>query len=129
MAVRGRPARHPPTTDEQWAEANGRRYQGKIHDGKLRAAVRMVTDRNGGKFYLPHEEDSKTGRPVIDVLRDKHPPTAVPPEDDFDEYVEDELVINAQNCIHCKCCSVKMPGRYIDWTVPEGGGGPQYQVM
>ena len=79
-----------PTTDEQWAEANGRRYQGKIHDGKLRAAVRMVTDRNGGKFYLPHEEDSKTGRPVIDVLRDKHPPTAVPPEDDFDEYVEDE---------------------------------------
>ncbi|EJK62072.1 hypothetical protein THAOC_17330, partial [Thalassiosira oceanica] len=46
------------------------------------------------------------------------------------EYVEgDELVINAQNCIHCKCCSVKMPGGYIDWTVPEGGGGPQYQVM
>ncbi|EJK53390.1 hypothetical protein THAOC_27189, partial [Thalassiosira oceanica] len=39
------------------------------------------------------------------------------------EYVEgDELVINAQNCIHCKCCSVKMPGGYIDWTVPEGAG-------
>ena len=45
------------------------------------------------------------------------------------EYVESELVINAQNCIHCKCCSIKMPGEYIDWTVPEGGGGPQYQVM
>jgi electron-transferring-flavoprotein dehydrogenase len=40
-----------------------------------------------------------------------------------------ELVINAQNCIHCKCCSIKMPREYIDWTVPEGGGGPQYQVM
>jgi electron-transferring-flavoprotein dehydrogenase len=39
------------------------------------------------------------------------------------------LVINAQNCIHCKCCSIKMPDEYIDWTVPEGGGGPQYQVM
>ena len=39
------------------------------------------------------------------------------------------LVINAQNCLHCKCCSIKMPGEYIDWTVPEGGGGPQYQVM
>lgn len=51
------------------------------------------------------------------------------------EYVEEEgsadkkLVINAQNCIHCKCCSIKMPKEYIDWTVPEGGGGPQYQVM
>ena len=44
------------------------------------------------------------------------------------EYVEDALVINAQNCIHCKCCSIKMPGEYIRWTVPEGGGGPQYQV-
>jgi len=40
-----------------------------------------------------------------------------------------QLVINAQNCVHCKCCSIKTPGEYIDWTVPEGGGGPQYQVM
>lgn len=45
------------------------------------------------------------------------------------EYVDEKLVINAQNCIHCKCCSIKMPHKYIDWTVPEGGGGPQYQVM
>lgn len=40
-----------------------------------------------------------------------------------------KLVINAQNCIHCKCCSIKMPHEYIKWTVPEGGGGPQYQIM
>jgi len=45
------------------------------------------------------------------------------------EYVDEKLVINAQNCIHCKCCSIKMPDEYIDWSVPEGGGGPQYQVM
>lgn len=42
---------------------------------------------------------------------------------------EKKLVINAQNCVHCKCCSIKMPSEYINWTVPEGGGGPQYQVM
>ena len=35
----------------------------------------------------------------------------------------DQLVINAQNCVHCKCCSIKMPHEYINWTVPEGGGG------
>ena len=43
--------------------------------------------------------------------------------------VPKKLVINSQNCIHCKCCSIKMPSDYINWTVPEGGGGPQYQVM
>jgi len=40
-----------------------------------------------------------------------------------------KLVINSQNCIHCKCCSIKMPHEYIDWTVPEGGGGPNYACM
>jgi len=40
-----------------------------------------------------------------------------------------KLVINAQNCVHCKCCSIKTPHEYIEWTVPEGGGGPQYQLM
>lgn len=40
-----------------------------------------------------------------------------------------ELVINAQNCVHCKCCSIKMRKEYINWTVPEGGGGPAYELM
>jgi len=40
-----------------------------------------------------------------------------------------KLVINAQNCVHCKCCSIKCPEGYIKWTVPEGGGGPAYMVM
>lgn len=35
-----------------------------------------------------------------------------------------QLLINAQNCVHCKCCSIKMPKEYIQWTVPEGAGGP-----
>jgi electron-transferring-flavoprotein dehydrogenase len=42
---------------------------------------------------------------------------------------ETELVINAQNCIHCKTCSIKSCQEFIDWTVPEGGGGPNYTVM
>jgi len=50
-------------------------------------------------------------------------------ENDSVVEIEDQLVINAQNCVHCKCCSIKMPCEYIEWTVPEGGGGPQYQVM
>ena len=42
---------------------------------------------------------------------------------------ERKLVINAQNCVHCKCCSIKTPQEYINWTVPEGGGGPAYSNM
>jgi len=37
--------------------------------------------------------------------------------------------INAQNCVHCKTCDIKDPNRNITWTVPEGGGGPNYPNM
>jgi electron-transferring-flavoprotein dehydrogenase len=37
--------------------------------------------------------------------------------------------INAQNCVHCKTCDIKDPSQNINWTVPEGGGGPNYPNM
>ncbi|WP_436642951.1 electron transfer flavoprotein-ubiquinone oxidoreductase [Microbaculum sp. FT89] len=37
--------------------------------------------------------------------------------------------INAQNCVHCKTCDIKDPNANINWTVPEGGGGPNYPNM
>jgi electron-transferring-flavoprotein dehydrogenase len=37
--------------------------------------------------------------------------------------------INAQNCVHCKTCDIKDPTQNIDWTVPEGGDGPNYPNM
>lgn len=37
--------------------------------------------------------------------------------------------INAQNCVHCKTCDIKDPSQNIDWTVPQGGGGPNYTGM
>jgi electron-transferring-flavoprotein dehydrogenase len=39
---------------------------------------------------------------------------------------EMRLVINAQNCVHCKTCDIKDPQQNIDWKTPEGGGGPNY---
>lgn len=50
------------------------------------------------------------------------------------EYVQNEnddgkhLVINAQNCIHCKTCDIKDPTQNINWVVPEPGG-PVYDGM
>jgi electron-transferring-flavoprotein dehydrogenase len=37
--------------------------------------------------------------------------------------------INAQNCVHCKTCDIKDPSQNINWTCPEGGGGPNYAGM
>ena len=42
---------------------------------------------------------------------------------------EDHLVINAQNCVHCKTCDIKDPTQNIVWVTPEGGGGPNYAGM
>ena len=41
----------------------------------------------------------------------------------------DQLVINAQNCVHCKTCNIKDPTQNIVWVTPEGGGGPNYAGM
>lgn len=65
------------------------------------------------------------------------------------EYIEDtskplgvRFQINAQNCIHCKTCDIKVrrvfptaasdadnaqaPSQDINWTTPQGGEGPKY---
>ena len=56
-----------------------------------------------------------------------------PPRAGVYEYVTDDrgektLQINAQNCLHCKACDIKDPTQNIQWTVPEGAGGPNYTV-
>ena len=51
------------------------------------------------------------------------------------EWLEDEdtgamkFQINSQNCVHCKTCDIKDPNQNINWTTPEGGGGPNYPNM
>ncbi len=49
------------------------------------------------------------------------------------EYIEEggetKFQINSQNCVHCKTCDIKDPEQNIVWTVPEGGGGPNYPNM
>jgi electron-transferring-flavoprotein dehydrogenase len=49
------------------------------------------------------------------------------------EMVDDDegkrLQINAANCVHCKTCDIKDPYQIINWVTPEGGSGPNYQLM
>ncbi|MBF9044472.1 FAD-binding protein [Rhodobacterales bacterium HKCCE4037] len=50
------------------------------------------------------------------------------------EFVQEDgkapkFVINFQNCVHCKTCDIKDPKQNINWTVPQGGDGPNYPNM
>lgn len=46
-----------------------------------------------------------------------------------DDDGEDQLQINAENCVHCKTCDIKDPTQNIVWVAPQGGEGPVYSGM
>ena len=105
-------------------------------DGKL------TFDRLSSVFIsnTNHEEDQPIHLKVGDMSRQKsveHDKFAGPsarycPAGVY-EWVEEggapKFVINAQNCVHCKTCDIKDPTQNINWTTPEGGGGPNYPNM
>lgn len=64
----------------------------------------------------------------INTARFANPETRYCPAGVY-EMINNELHINAQNCLHCKACDVKDPMQNIVWTTPEGGSGPQYSNM
>ena len=78
---------------EDYEEAIAWSYHDTVFSGKLWQAVRQETDREGGGCILPDDQCTKTGRPVAEVLREKHPYTRVPPVEnpmcaDFENYEE-----------------------------------------
>jgi electron-transferring-flavoprotein dehydrogenase len=87
-----------------------------------------------------HEEDQPIHLRVSDMAlqqRSEHDvydgPSALYCPAAVYEWVEEtdgpRYVINAVNCVHCKTCDIKDPNQNIDWTPPEGGGGPNYPNM
>ena len=103
---------------------------------------RLTFDRLSSVFLsnTNHEEN----QPAHLTLKDATVPVAVNlsryagPESRYCpagvyEFVEKDggpqLVINAQNCVHCKTCDIKDPTQNIVWVTPEGSGGPNYAGM
>ena len=64
-----------PSADE---ESIARRYHSMVIDGRLRAAVRGLTNRDGGGVMNMEDIDQKSKSPVIDVLKGKHPEMKIP---------------------------------------------------
>ena len=52
-------------------------YNSTFMSGKIRQAVRKATDREGGLVRRIHDKYSKTGLPIIKVIRQKHPATRI----------------------------------------------------
>jgi electron-transferring-flavoprotein dehydrogenase len=105
-------------------------------DGKL------TFDRLSSVFLSStnHEEDQpshlrlKDARVPIDINLPKfaEPAQRYCPAGVYEvvgEGADKRFQINAQNCVHCKTCDIKDPSQNIVWTVPEGGGGPNYPGM
>ena len=60
-----------------------------IKKGEFRSAVRMVIQQDLGGLYQPTDKCTKTGRPVIDILRKKYPDGVIPNVTHFNTYPED----------------------------------------
>jgi hypothetical protein len=63
---------------QETEEQRGKTYTRLVHQGKLRNAVRYLTEREKGGVMLPNEIDSKTDDTVLEVLQSKHPDLRVP---------------------------------------------------
>ena len=76
---------------EEEDNAVARGFHEKVFSGKLRQVFRQVINREGRGCLLPDDQCTKTGQPVPEVLREKHPDMCVPPVEDpacaaFEEY-------------------------------------------
>ena len=105
-------------------------------DGKLtfdRLSSVFISNTNHEENQPAHLTLKDASVPVtINLARYAGPESRYCPAGVY-EYVNtggvDQLVINAQNCVHCKTCDIKDPTQNIVWITPEGGGGPNYAGM
>eukprot|EP00978_Attheya_sp_CCMP212_P042445 scaffold258630_cov55-Attheya_sp.AAC.1 len=76
----------PTSASTKTQEQREKIFVNLMVQGKLRQAVRFITEREKAGIMLPTDIDEKSGLPVIDALRSKHPPARVPEVEDLEEY-------------------------------------------
>ena len=107
----------PPDGKLSFSRLDNLAYSGVAHEGDQPPHLQLVDDNI----------------PVVVNLQDYAGPESrycpVGVYEFVEENGEQKLIINAQNCVHCKTCDIKDPRQNIRWTTPEGGGGPNYEMM
>ena len=59
-------------------------FSALILQGRLREAVRFITERQGGGVMDPTDDAIKpSGKTVLEVLIEKHPEQSIPNQEDF----------------------------------------------
>ena len=83
--------------------------------GRVREAVCFVTDQASGGVLQPNDIDTKLGKCVLDVLREKHPPPGVANHDVFLTCSKLPLLID-----------VDITPSHVEWVARRlrGSGGP-----
>ena len=69
---------HEWKEDGKISESVAKKYNSMMLDGKVRGAVRFATGCGLGGPKQPMDKCSKTGVPVIEILRSKHPKIRIP---------------------------------------------------
>jgi electron-transferring-flavoprotein dehydrogenase len=103
------------------------------------ADVHLQLDRLSDVYFskTSHEENQPSHLRILDrqqcvrcAERYGSPCTRFCPAQVYN--LEDDGVtirVDFSNCLHCKTCHIKDPFTNIEWTPPEGGGGPRYVKM
>jgi len=111
------------------------RPDGKLSFDKLSSV--FLSNTNHEEDQVVHLQLKNASVPIAKNLPDYGEPARLYcPAGVYEVVYQDEanrrdpkFVINAQNCVHCKTCDIKDPAQNINWTCPEGGGGPNYANM
>ena len=67
-------------------EMISRTFTSLVLKGKIRTVTRFVTLQGAGGVLSPDNIDAKSGRPIVDVLRDKHLAPIVPNVEVLEHY-------------------------------------------
>jgi hypothetical protein len=102
------------------ATSLARKYNNMEIGGKVRAAIWMATNSGAERPYHPHDLDSKSRRPVINVLRDTHPNCRVPSDKDFDAYPDAANQLDTMPVYSYEECVAKAAPRLFGSTWPCG---------
>ena len=68
-------------------------YHSLVLRGKLQSAVHSITEREKGGVFQPEDMCPKTGQPVLEFLRSKHPKACPPTARSLEAYGDKPLTM------------------------------------